>query len=75
MEGMPSHLRTEVAMFLYNDLIKLTPFFKDKSCQFIASVITNIHPVRYMKSSYVGVCGENVQDCIKIFQSYNVFSF
>jgi len=62
MEGMPSHLRTEVAIFLYNDLIKLTPFFRDKSSQFIASVITNIHPVRYLKSSYIGITGENVQD-------------
>jgi len=51
---MPSHLRTEVAMVLYRDLIGKTPFFKDKSSQFIASIVVNIHPIKYAKNSYIG---------------------
>merc|ERR1712048_120607 len=62
MDSMPSHLRTEVAMVLYNDLIGKTAFFHGKSCQFIATVVTNIHPIKYCAKDYVGVTGENVQD-------------
>lgn len=62
MDSMPSHLRTEVAVVLYKDLIGKTPFFKSQPAQFIAAVITNIHPILYAKSAYIGIAGENVQD-------------
>merc|ERR1712048_514577 len=62
MEEMPSHLRTEVAMVLYRDLIGKTPFFQGKSSQFIAAIVTNIYPVKYSEREIIGEKGEIVQD-------------
>ncbi len=50
---LSSGLRTDVLLFMENDLVKKIPFFEDKVPQFVADIITMFQPMFFQENDYI----------------------
>ncbi len=58
LQDLPQSLKTQVSLFLNQDIIEKVPIFKDASREFIRDVILNLKPVIYTPQDAIVTFGE-----------------